>query len=450
MIRAAIVFGTVSAGAGTSANAATTPPVERALLPNGITLLVIRQPHLPMVVLSALVDAGSRFDPAGKEGLASLVATVLTEGTEKRAASEIHDAVDFLGAKLGAGAGDDYATLSLTVLKKDLEKGMDLFADVLLRPAFRNADFARKLEETLADIESQDQNPGTVADRAFRKALYQTGPYRNAPVGWKESVAKLKVTDARAFYTAMYRPDRTVLVASGDVTVEEVRVLVDRFFAAWPKAPQEASAGSVNHEAVPNPAPLTEPTEVRIDRDLSQANLVWGHLGTTRDNPDWYAMQVMNYILGGGGFSSRMMASIRTDAGLAYSVFSYFVPGKLPGSFQVVLQTKSASTAEALERLEKEVARIRTEPVSDEELSAAKKYLTGSFPMRFDSNAEMVSFYSQIEYYDIGLDYPARYDGLINSITKENVLRVAQKYLHPEKAILVVVGKQAEIKLPEK
>lgn len=450
MIRAAIVLGTVSVGAMSSAGATSTPPVERTVLPNGLTLLVIRQPHLPMVVLSALVDAGSRFDPTGKEGLASLVGSLLTEGTEKRSASEIHDVMDFLGAKLFAAAGDDYATLSLTVLKKDFEKGIDMFADVLLRPAFHDAEFVRKRDEALADIESENQNPGTIADRAFRKALFQNGPYRSAPVGWKDSVAKLTVADVKTFYAAMYRPDCTTLVASGDVTLEEMKALVERFLASWAQRPKKPSAASERHPAAPAPDPATGPSIVRIDRDLTQANLVWGHLGTTRDNPDWYAMQVMNYILGGGGFSSRMMASIRTDAGLAYSVYSYFVPGKIPGSFQVTLQTKSASTAEALDRLEKEVGRIRSEPVSDEELSAAKKYLTGSFPLRFDSNAEMVSFYSQIEYYGMGLDYPARYDSLINSVAKEDILRVAQKYLHPEQTILVVVGKQSEIKLPEK
>ncbi len=177
---------------------------------------------------------------------------------------------------------------------------------------------------------------------------------------------------------------------------------------------------------------------------------MWGHRGTTRDDPDWYAIQIMNYILGGGGFSSRMVDSIRIEAGLVYSVFSYFVPGKLPGSFQVVLQTKSASTAEALRRVRDEIERIRTEPVSDEELASAKRYLTGSFPLRFDSDGEMVSFFSQVEFYGLGLDYPERYEHIIDSVTKDDVLRVAKKYLHPDDAIVVVVGKQSDIQLPGK
>ncbi|MGH7897778.1 MAG: M16 family metallopeptidase, partial [Candidatus Binatia bacterium] len=302
-------------------------------------------------------------------------------------------------------------------------------------------EFARKREEALAELEAEEQSPGAVAEREFRKTLFGDGPYRNEPGGWKESVAKLAVSDVKAFFKAAFQPQRTILVASGDTTMREISDYAERLLGGWKRSEPEA--------AVPPGSPRTSAEVVRVNRDLTQANLVWGHLGTTRDNPDWYAIQVMNYILGGGGFSSRMMNSIRTEAGLAYSVFSYFVPGKLPGSFQVTLQTKSATTADALKRLRKEVDAIRSEPVSDEELRAAKKYLTGSFPMRFDSNGELVAFYSQVEYYGMGLDYPARYEGLINSVSKEDVRRVAEQYLHPERAILVVVGKQADIQLPE-
>jgi len=433
---------TIFQGSALRAYGAVTPPVERAELPSGIRLLVIPQPHLPMVVVNMLVDAGARFDPRGKEGLAAMTANLLTEGTEKRSAADIHDAVDFLGAKLSGGAGDDYASVSLTVLKKDLAAGFDLFADVLLRPKFAKPEFSRKRDESLAELESEEQNPGAVAERAFRKTLFVTGPYRAEPSGWKESVAKLTPADVKAFYQAAYQPQRAILVASGDVTLDEMKDLAERSFGGWRGTKAEAKL------AEPAPPPPAETT--RIDRELTQTNLVWGHRGTTRDDPEWYAIQVMNYILGGGGFSSRMMNSIRIEAGLAYSVSSFFVPGKLPGSFQVVLQTKTATTADALRRMRQEIERMRSEPVADEELASAKKYLTGSFPLRFDSDGEMVGFFSQVEFYGLGLDYPERYQGLINAITKQDVQRVAQKYLHPEEAILVLVGKQAEIQLPDK
>jgi zinc protease len=439
---ATLFFGTLSLAEPISARGASAPPVERAVLPNGLRILVIRQPRLPLVVVSALIDAGGRFDPVGKEGLASLTANLLTEGTEKRSAAGIHDEIDFLGAKLSAAAGDDYGSVSLTVLKKDLAEAFDLFCDVLLHPKFAKPEFARKRQEALAELEAAEQNPGSVGERAFRKALFGAGPYRSEPSGWKESVAKLAIGDVKAFFRSAYQPQRTILVASGDVTLAEMRDLTDRLLGGW--------KGSAAEAKLPEGSSKATADLIRINRDLTQANVVFGHRGTTRDDPDWYAIQVMNYILGGGGFSSRMMNSIRIEAGLVYSVFSYFVPGKLPGSFEVVLQTKSATAAEALRRVREEIERMRSRPVSDEELASAKKYLTGSFPLRFDSDAEMVGFYSQVEYYGLGLDYPDRYDGLINAITADDVLRVAKKYLHPDEAIVVIVGKQADIQLPEK
>jgi len=435
-----LLFGTLAARDAAVAAGVSLPPVERKELANGIRLLVIPQPHLPMVVVSALVDAGSRFDPNGKEGLAGMTSALLSEGAGKRSAAEIHDAIDFLGGKLSAGAGDDYASVGLTVLKKDLPQGFELFSDVLLRPKFVKEEFARKRDEALAERESEEQNPSAVADRAFRKALHGTGPYRADAGGWKESIAKLTLGDIKSFYRSAYRPERTIVVASGDVTMDEMEKLVKASLGDWKGEGSEAK--------LPPVSPPPSPEVIRIDRGLSQTNLIWGHLGTTRDNPDWYAIQVMNYILGGGGFSSRMMNSIRIEAGLAYSVASYFVPGKLPGSFQVVLQTKTASTGEALKRLRAEIDHIAEEKVTDEEINSAKRYLTGSFPLRFDSDAEMVSFFSQVEFYGLGLDYPSRYDDLINSVTKDDILRVAKKYIHPDEALLVLVGKQSDIELP--
>jgi len=437
---ATLLFGICSLGEPARTPAGVAPPVERAVLANGLRLLVIRQPHLPMVVLNVLLDAGSRFDARDKEGLASLTASLLTEGTEKRSAADVHDAVDFLGAKISAAAGDDYSSVSLTVLKKDLDTGFDLFADVLLHPKFAKVEFARKRDEALAELQAEEQNPGAVAERAFRKALFRTGPYRSEPGGWKESVAKLSIADVKGFYRSAYQPQRAILVASGDVTIDEIKERIDRRLSDW--------KGNAGEAKLPEAAPPAGADVIRIDRDLTQANLVWGHRGTTRDDPDWYAIQVMNYILGGGSFASRMVNSIRTEAGLAYSVFSYFVPGKLPGSFQVVLQTKSATTGDALRRLREEIDRIRAEPVTDEELASAKRYLTGSFPLRFDSDAELVGFFTQVEFYGLGLDYPERYEGIINSITKEDVERVAKKYLFPDEAILVLVGKQSDIEIP--
>jgi zinc protease len=186
---------------------------------------------------------------------------------------------------------------------------------------------------------------------------------------------------------------------------------------------------------------------VKIDRPITQANIILGHQGVSRSNPDYYALTVMNYILGGGGFASRLVEEIRIKRGLAYAVDSFFDPGKYPGSFQIVLQTKNASAREAVSLSLQEMKRIQTELVSEKELQGAKKYLIGSFPMRLDTQAKLANFLSQVEYYGLGRDYPEKYPSLINAVSREEILRVAKTYLHPENIILVVVANLKEAKM---
>jgi zinc protease len=187
-----------------------------------------------------------------------------------------------------------------------------------------------------------------------------------------------------------------------------------------------------------------EQKTVKINRPITQANIILGHAGVSRENPDFYAITVMNYILGGGGFASRLTEEIRNKRGLAYSVGSFFDPGKYPGSFQIALQTKNSSAREAIAISLREMERIQKELVSEKELEGAKKYLIGSFPMRFDTQGKLVNFLTQVEYYGLGLDYPEKYPSFIQSITREEVLRVAKKYLHPRNYVLVIVANLKE------
>jgi zinc protease len=179
---------------------------------------------------------------------------------------------------------------------------------------------------------------------------------------------------------------------------------------------------------------------LRINRDLTQANIILGHVGVARGNSDYYAIQVMNYILGGGGFSSRLMDSVRNERGLAYSVYSYFSAQKSHGSFQLAMQTKNETAQEAIRIANDEIRRIREEPVSEQELNDAKDYLIGSFPLRYDTNRKVASFLAQVEYFQLGLDYPERYSDLIRKVSRADVQRVAKQYLSPDKLITVIVG----------
>jgi zinc protease len=412
------------------------PPVQRTVLPNRLVLLVSEEHSLPFVTFQLLIDSGSRRDPSGQEGLAYLTAKGLLLGTSKRRANRINEELDFMGASLNASAGRDYATLSLRILRKDLDKGLNLFMETLTQPTFPEEEIKREVEKTLAAIHAEEDDPGEVAEKEFEKILFAKGPYDHPVEGTKESLPRLKREFLVKFYRTYYHPNNSILTLVGDINADEVKDKILPCLTKW-KMAETPKGPSVTTFA-------EERKTVRIDRAITQANIVLGHAGVSRENPDYYNLTVMNYILGGGGFASRLVEEIRNKRGLAYAVGSFFDAGKFPGSFQVVLQTKNASAREAISLALQQMERIRKEPVSEKELEGAKKYLIGSFPLRLDTQSKMANFLTQVEYYGLGLDYPEKYPFLIQSVTKEEVLRVAQRYLHPENYILVVVANLKE------
>ena len=412
------------------------PPVQRTVLPNGLVLILCEEHSLPFVTSQLLIDSGSRKDPQGEEGLSYLTARGLLLGTSKRQVTAIHEELDFMGAGLSSSSGRDYATLSLKVLKKDLDKGWDLFMEVLTQPTFPEEEIQREVEKTLAAIQSAEDQPDEVADKEFQKTLFLNSPYGHPVEGTKESLPRITREAIHRFYRSYYHPNNAILTVVGDISADEVKAKLVPSLSKWPmaeipKLPFKTSFAK-------------EPKTVKIDRRITQANIIIGHAGVSRDNPDYYALIVMNYILGGGGFSSRLTEEIRNKRGLAYSVGSFFDTGKYPASFQMVLQTKNSSAREAIALSLHEMERIRKELISEKELEGAKKYLVGSFPMRLNTQGKLTGFLTQVEYHGLGLDYPEKYPSLIKSITREEVLRVAKKYLHPKNLIVVVVANLKE------
>ena len=412
------------------------PPVQRTVLHNQLVLLVCEEHSLPFVTFQLLINSGSRKDPPGEEGLAYLTARGLLLGTSKRTVNVINEELDFMGASLNASSGRDYSTLSLRVLKKDLDKGMDLFMEVITQPTFPEEEIRREVEKTLASIQSAEDQPEEVAEKEFQKTLFLTSPYGHPVEGTKESLPRLAREALLRFYRDYYHPNNVILTVAGDITTDEIKKKFLPHLEKWPtaKIPEMPFiSGFAKEQKI-----------VKIDRAITQANIVLGHAGVRRNNPDYYALTVMNYILGGGGFSSRLVEEIRNKRGFAYSVASFFDPGKYPGAFQIVLQTKNASAREAISLALQQMERIRKEPVSEKELEGAKKYLIGSFPLRLDTQGKLANFLTQIEYFGLGLDYPEKYPSFIWSVTREEVLRVARAYLHPENYILVVVANLKE------
>ena len=417
---------------GPHAAASAAMNAQRETLPNGMVLLTSEQPALPIVSVRLLIRAGSRYDPGSRHGLANLTSRLLTRGTPARDAMGISGLVEGMGAQFWADCGRELATLNLNILKKDLDTGLALLGEVVTAASFGEKELSRVKQSLTASIRAKQDRPSAVARDAFRTALFPDSFYGRPVEGAEDSVRGLDRSAVVAFHRRHYRPDRTILVAVGDITHEEIKQKLAEALAGWKPGDHKPD----------EPVVLQTPDRaaVKLDRDLAQSTIVMGHEGPLRTNPDHYAIRVMNLILGGGSLSSRLGDSIRNRRGLAYSVYSYFVAGRNAGRFQMAMQTRNESAREAIETARAELERIRREGVTAEELQDAKSYLAGSFALGLETNDDVADFLGQVEYLGLGLDYVDRYPELIRKVTAEDVLRVAQEYLQPDKLIVVVVG----------
>lgn len=409
------------------------PLAERQILPNGAVLLVAERPAIPIVVLRVSVPAGSVHDPANALGLANLTAALITRGTARRSGPELDRAIEFVGGSLEAGAGRDGASVTLSVLKKDLALGLDLLADVLLQPIFPPDELARKVADIQAALRRSEQSPETVAGRALGALIFPGHPYGRRSAGTIESVGKLTREQVVEFYRLHYRPDGASIVAVGDVTVAEIRQALMQRLSGW-------SAPPPSLPPVPKPAPTTRAETRTIKRDLSQTTVLLGRPSIRQDNPDYFPLAVATSVLGGSS-TSRLYTRVREERGLAYSVYSTVQPGRYGASYLVSLQTRTDSVALAVQLVREEMARMGREPIAEAELERAKSYLIGSFPLRLDTSGKLAGFLGAVEENGLGLDYPDRYKERIARVTAADVRRVAAKYLDPGTFCSVMVGK---------
>jgi zinc protease len=416
--------------------------VKRTQLPNGLVVLHSENHNLPIVMVTLMVKAGQLHETEEKAGTANLVAELLTEGTKNRSSKDISEQVDFIGASIDASAGADFTSISLSVLKKDIHKGFELFADILLNSIFPENEIGRVRERIKGFLKQQEEDPSFLAERAFKREVFGNHPYGRLTEGTPSTLDTIKREDLIQYHANYFLPNNSILSVSGDLTSDELSVLLAEHLGTWKmKTLPEKRAITLEDKRMKK--------VIKINKDLTQANIILGHIGVKRENPDYYAVSVMNYILGGGGFSSRLMQSIRDSMGLAYDVHSFFAAYKESGNFEVGVQTKNESASVAISEIRKQLERITKENVSDEELSEAKAYLTGSFPRRLDTNRKIADFLASVEFYNLGDNYIKKYADYINAVTIEDVLRVAQKYLDPENYILVVVANQKTVVLQE-
>lgn len=416
--------------------------VERVELSNGLVLLLSENHSIPSVSINAIVRAGSRFEPDEKAGLASLVGALLDSGTTTRTSKEIAEIIEAAGGQLGTFGDYQSSGVVVTLLSKDLDLGLDVASDLLMNPAFPEEKVRQHVDRRVAQIKARLDVPRTQASDTFNEIVFEGSPQHRPPIGYEVTVKTLTRADVGAFYRRYYVPENTMLAIVGDIDKNEVKKKVEAVFGKWER--------SAKFEAPPVPRPHrpTSPIEKFVAASKEQVNIIIGQVGIARNNPDYYALLVMDTILGSSpGFTSRIPRILRDEQGLAYSTFSNITSsaGLDPGRFIAYIGTAPENLGRAIAGLRAEIRRIVEAPVTDEELDTAKLYLTGSFVLRFQKNSQIAEFLLEAEVYGLGFDYLEKYPDLIRAVTVEEVSRVARTYIDPENLITVVVGPVTEI-----
>lgn len=416
-----------------AAPAQATPKIEHWTLENGARVYFVQARELPMVQLRAVFDAAAGRDPADKHGLAHLTGLMLKEGTGKLTTDDIARRFEGLGAEFGAGVDRDMATLDLRNLTDPalLEPALELFAQILAAPSFPEAALARERARLLVALAKEKQTPGAVIQRAFFRRLYGEHPYAFEPIGDEQGLGAIRREDLIAHHGRYFTGKNALIAIVGNLSEREARRVAERVLGKLP-----AGRAAAPLPAVVEPAPRQE----FIAFPATQSHLRLGLPAIARLDPDYFPLVVGNYVLGGGGLVSRLSAEVREQRGLSYSVYSYFYPMRERGPFLVGLQTRNASRDEALKVVRGVVAGFIANGPTEEELKAAKKYLTGSFPLRLDSNAKIADQLAVIGFYRLPLTYLDDYLSRVEAVTAEQIRAAFRRRVNPERLVTVIVG----------
>jgi len=409
-------------------------------LDNGLKVLLVENPSLPTVSITGSVLAGARYDPESKAGLAIMASRLLDEGTENRNSFEIADAIESVGGAIETDGSFERIIAIAGVLKKDVDLGLELLSDLLIRPVFPDEYVEKEKERTLAEIVSAQDRPQVVAGWAFNELVYQDHPLHRPSHGYPQTVERLTRDDLLNFHRRYFVPNNLLLSIVGDFHVPELLPKVEKAFGRWETKP-------VVFPTYAEPVRQTGRRVKFITMPAQQVNIYLGHLGITRTNADYYALQVLDTILGGGaGFTARIPQRLRDELGLAYTTFASITmtAGLDPGRFIAFIGTSPENMKLAVDGLLNEIRRIIEEPVTAQELQDAKDYLTGSFVFAFESSSQIARFLVHAEVYSLGFDYIEKYPQYIRAVTVDDISRVARRYLDCENYTLVVVGPVAE------
>ena len=415
------------------------PADHRVVLKNGMVVFIAEDKTLPLVNIGLTIRTGSYLEPAGKEGLAALTGSQIRRGgTKSLTAEQLDERLDFLAANVGAGIGDTAGTASLNALADNLDESLRLFVEMLKEPRFQEDRLALAKEQALQEMKKRNDDPADIERMEWNALLYGEGHFTNR-FTTEASLEAITRDDLVQFHREYFHPASMVAAVSGSFDRAAMIAKLESAFAAWP-GPKPA--------VPPVPAEITTvpPGLYRIQKDVPQGRVTMGLPAVRRDSPDIYALEVMNEILGGSGFTSRITRTVRSNEGLAYSAGSGLRIGVwYPGSFRVVFQSKSRTVPYALSLVVEEIKRIREQPVTAEELDTIKKSLIETFPSNFASKAQAMAIFASDEYTGRDPQYWTTYRDRIRAVTPADVQRVARTHLDPAKMVILLVGNQAEI-----
>ncbi len=405
--------------------------IEHWISPSGARVYFVESRVLPMLDIQVDFAAGSMFDPTGKSGLAALTRGTLDLGAGKFDETAIAEQMADIGANLGGGADTDRASVALRTLsaKDKREPALEILKNVLHAPRFDSAIFEREKTRTIAGLKEAMTRPDSICGKAFWAAMYPNHPYGRQAT--PESIAALSRDDLTAFYARYYNAANASITLVGDLSRNDAEKIAESIAAGLPKG-----------EPATLPAAPEKPKKslIQLAHPASQAHVFIGLPAIERGNPDYFPLVVGNYSLGGGGFVSRLMKEVRDKRGYAYSVYSYFAPMRQTGPFQIGLQTKRSQAKDAIKVTRDVLDGFLKDGPTEDELSAAKANLTGSFPLRLDSNKKLLENVAVIGFYGLPLDYLDQYQAKVQAVTVDQIKAAFARHVRPENLITVTVA----------
>jgi zinc protease len=408
------------------------PPYELRTLGNGLRVVAVPHHEQPAVTVRLLVRAGAAHDPPGRPGVATLLSSLLDQGTTGRSASEIADAIDYVGGALGTGAGVDLSFVSAVVMRGDFDLALDLVADVARRPALDPEEIARQREQLLSAQKVSAQDPEFLADAVLERLVFGYHPYGAPSGGTPESIAAITREDLVAFHATWFVPNNAILAVVGDLTAVEAFAGAERAFGSWPR-------GELPAARFPDPPPATRRV-VLVDRPGAvQTEIRVGNVAVPRNHSDYMALDLAIRILGGEG-SNRLQRVLRSDRGLTYGASVEASALREGGAVIGETDTRSDKTGEALRLTVDEFWRLQREPVSEWELSSVKAYISGNFPLGIETPNAIAQQVLSALHYGLDLEELQEFPERVNRVTVEDIQRVARLYLKPSRLSVALVG----------